>query len=147
MGMQIVLDTYVPVTFNVVRDNFNENLFTYLLPPGARLLRYDGSSPGDIVHLKLPVAGEWKSEIVESGQGDKEFYFVDIGRVLPMGLKYWKHRHELKGVGSETIIRDDMTYSTGNKLLDRILYPLMYMAFFPRKKQYRTYFMKLANPA
>jgi ligand-binding SRPBCC domain-containing protein len=141
------MDTHVPAAFGLVRDNFNEKLFTYLLPPGARLIRYDGSSPGDIVHLTLPIAGEWKSEIVESGQGNQEFYFIDIGHVLPMGLKFWKHRHELKGVGTETLIRDDMTFSTGNHVLDGLLYPIMYMAFLPRKQQYRKFFTTVVNQA
>lgn len=143
--MRIVLNSHVPVSFRKVRDNFDRKLFTYLLPPGAKLLRYDGSSPGDIVHLSLPVAGEWQSEIVESGQDEGQFYFIDVGKVLPAGLKIWKHRHVLRSIGTETLIQDDMTYSTGFKVLDIIMYPFMYFAFFPRKQQYSKYFLRLSK--
>jgi hypothetical protein len=143
--MRILLDSQVPVSFSTVRDNFDQKLFTYLLPPGAKLLRYDGSSPGDIVHLSLPLAGEWQSEIVEAGHEEDQFYFIDVGNVLPAGLKFWRHRHELRSIGSETLIRDDMTYSTGNRFLDIIMYPFMYLAFLPRKRQYRKYFLQLNN--
>ena len=85
--MTIRLESIVNAPIDKVKSHFAKDLFTYLLPPGAKLLRFDGSQTGDIVHLRLPGAGEWMSEIVSHGEGEGEWYFVDQGKILPMGLK------------------------------------------------------------
>ena len=61
--MNITLKTKVSRDLKVVYNRFDHDLFKYLLPPGAQLIEFGGSKKGDFVHLKLPVAGEWISEI------------------------------------------------------------------------------------
>ena len=75
--MNITLKSKVIGDFTEVYKRFDRNLFSYLLPPGAQLIEFGGSKKGDIVHLKLPLAGEWISEITENGISAEVCYFID----------------------------------------------------------------------
>lgn len=123
---------------------FDRRLFEYLLPPGAKLIRFDGSNEGDIVHLSLPIVGEWISRITASHRDERHCYFVDEGVKLPIGLRDWRHKHIVRedGAGAGATIIDDIHFSSGNGILDRLMYPLMYIAFAPRKRRYKTYFAR-----
>ena len=140
--MNITLKSKVNAELNAVSNRFDADLFTYLLPPGAELIAFGGSKKGDIVHLKLPLAGEWISEITEDGSTVNQHYFIDEGRKLPFPLKEWRHKHILHRSGNDTIIEDNMTYSTGNSVADLLIYPLLLFAFLPRVWQYKQYFSK-----
>jgi len=127
-----------------VYEHFDRDLFLYLLPPGAKLVRFDGSGVGDQVHIRFPLKAEWISRIVgeerESGHG----FFIDVGDKLPFGIKTWKHVHHVyQANGSRSIIVDDINFSTGYVLFDLLYYPLLYMAFLPRTWQYKRYFSRL----
>ena len=138
--MNITLRSKVPGEMTVIYKRFDERLFKYLLPPGAQLIEFGGSKKGDIVHLKLPVAGEWISEITENGTSEDTCYFIDEGRKLPFPLKAWCHKHILHRAGNHTIIEDNMNFSTGNIITDLLFYPVLYFSFLPRIWQYRRYF-------
>ena len=138
--MNILLKSIVEQDLESVYNRFDADLFVYLLPPGAKLIQFGGSKKGDIVHLKLPVAGEWVSLITEDGKTNDSYYFVDEGKKLPFPLKYWKHKHILTKLESRTIIEDNMTFSTGYSFLDLLFYPVLYLSFLPRTWQYKSYF-------
>ena len=88
--MKIRLKSKVTCELETVHSRFDGELFKYLLPPGAQLIEFGGSTKGDIVHLKLPLAVEWVSEITENGKSEDSYYFIDEGRKLPFPLKKWK---------------------------------------------------------
>ncbi len=138
--MNITLKSKVNMRLQTVHKGFDADLFTYLLPLGAELIAFGGSKKGDIVHLKLPIAGEWISEITEDGASEDQCYFIDEGRKLPFPLKEWRHKHILHKSGKQTIIEDNMTFSTGNALLNVLFYPVLLLAFLPRTWQYKKYF-------
>jgi ligand-binding SRPBCC domain-containing protein len=125
-----------------VHKRFDADLFKYLLPPGAQLIAFGGSLKGDIVHLKLPLVGEWVSEITEDSQSEDYCYFIDEGRTLPFPLKTWTHKHSIYRSGKGTTIEDHMTFATGNRILDLFFYPVLLLSFLPRVWQYKTYFKK-----
>tara|TARA_B110000046_G_C13020799_1_gene411061 strand:- start:2958 stop:3386 length:429 start_codon:yes stop_codon:yes gene_type:complete len=141
--INIKLRSRVARDMNAVNSMFDEALFQYLLPPGAELIEFGGSKKGDIVHLRLPLAGEWISEITEDGKSEHQCYFIDEGRQLPFPLKKWKHRHVLHRDQGHTIVEDDMSYSTGNALLDLLFYPVLLFSFLPRIWQYKSYFKEV----
>jgi hypothetical protein len=149
--MRLKLKTRVAGTMNEVYEAFDERLFKYLLPPGANLLRFDGSQPGDKVRLRFgfPFYAEWESTITEQVQSTHYRYFVDIGTQLPFGLSQWKHTHIVRVTSRGTEIHDIMEYSTGNSLLNMLYLPALYLAFFPRLFQYKRYFKSYfaANPS
>jgi ligand-binding SRPBCC domain-containing protein len=138
--MNITLRTKVIGDLSTVHSRFDHKLFRYLLPPGAQLIEFGGSKKGDIVHLKLPLAGEWISEITEDGSSEGMCYFIDEGRKLPFPLKKWKHKHVLRGARESTIIEDNMDFSTGNVITDALFYPVLLLSFLPRSWQYKSYF-------
>lgn len=129
-------------------DHFDRDLFEALKPKGAtmEIVKFTGSKKGDLVHIRFvrPFKAEWISKITEHGSDGKEAYFVDEGEVLPFPLKKWKHVHRVEKLDEEnSIIVDDITFSSNNKLLDLFLYPMMYIGFKPRNKVYKKYFSKL----
>lgn len=138
--MNITLRSKVNGEVSSIFERFDERLFKFLLPPGAQLIEFGGSQKGDIVHLKLPLAGEWVSEIIENGASEDTCYFIDEGRKLPFPLKEWRHKHILLRAGNSTIIEDNMSFSIGNKITDLLFYPVLYFSFLPRVWQYKRYF-------
>ena len=138
--MNISLKSKVNGEITAISERFDERLFRYLLPPGAQLIEFGGSKKGDIVHLKLPLAGEWISEITENGASADTWYFIDEGRKLPFPLKKWRHKHILHRAGNSTTIEDNMNFSTGNIIFDLLFYPVLYLSFLPRVWQYKKYF-------
>jgi ligand-binding SRPBCC domain-containing protein len=148
--MKILQQTQVNCGFEGVVANFDKKLFEYLLPPDfvAQLIRYDGSSPGSVVHIRFnfPRSSDWISEIISEKRETGFYEFVDIGKKLPFGLKSWEHHHIVKKLtDSKTLIADEMRFSTHIKLLDFIFFPFLFLAFYPRKKQYKRYFEQLIN--
>lgn len=143
--MNIILRTKVNVELTSVYNKFDADLFRYLLPPGAQLIAFGGSKKGDVVHLKLPLAGEWVSEITKHGASEHTYYFIDEGRILPFPLKKWKHKHILHRLGDYTIIEDNMSFSTGYILIDLLFYPILFLSFLPRFWKYKSYFNKNVN--
>jgi len=140
--MNITLRSKVKGELIAIYNRFDDNLFRYLLPPGAQLIEFGGSKKGDVVHLKLPIAGEWVSEITENGASEDTCYFIDEGRELPFPLKKWKHKHILHRAGNSTIIEDNMNFSTGYIITNILFYPILFLSFLPRLWQYNHYFQR-----
>ncbi len=146
--MKILLSTIVDCPFEQVSGNFDRELFEFLLPPHfvATLVNYEGSKPGDKIHLtfKIPWKSDWISVIKESEKGRGFYYFIDVGEILPFGLKKWRHRHEVRQLTeNQTEIIDNMRFSTNFWLLDLLAWPVLFVSFFPRKRLYRMYFKNL----
>jgi ligand-binding SRPBCC domain-containing protein len=146
--VQIHLKTKVRQNYRQVFEAFDEQLFRKLSPPypTLKLLRFDGSEPGDVVEVELQTgikSFRWTSLITERTIMDSEAYFVDEGQELPPPLKLWHHKHLVTALGQGATIHDIINYSTGNKLLDLLLYPLMVAQFGMRKPVYRKIFGKL----
>ncbi|MCF8364863.1 MAG: hypothetical protein K9H16_03725 [Bacteroidales bacterium] len=145
--MRIVLCSQVKADFENVAADFGHDLFIFLLPPKffASLVAYEGSSPGSKVHIRfnLPFPSDWISIIKSEQKDDEKYIFIDEGEKLPFGLKQWKHIHSIeKGKGNCTKITDDMNFSTGINILDFLMYPFLFLSFYPRKKLYKKYFEK-----
>jgi ligand-binding SRPBCC domain-containing protein len=144
--MKLYLHTDVHQPLKQVAAGFDASLFKALAPPfpRTRLLRFDGSKMGNIVIIELHfgfMKQRWISEIISNGETETEWFFVDEGRELPKPLTYWKHRHRLQALpqGGTRII-DDITYSTGNTLLNMLLYPALLAQFLYRKPVYKKFF-------
>lgn len=144
--MLLHLQTTVKQDYKAVFDAFNEALFLKLAPPYPRvkLIRFDGSKPGDIIEIEMKTGVKtfrWTSLIVAVSVTSREAYFIDEGQVLPPPLKKWRHKH-LVSAAAETgsVIHDIIEYSTGYKILDAILYPIMLAQFSYRKPIYKKVF-------
>lgn len=143
--MRIVIKTKVNGNYKDVMDGFDITLFEALKPKFGRMeiVQFTGSSKGDVVHIRFlsPLKADWISDITEDGTDDNRAYFTDVGRVLPPGLKKWKHLHEVKRISeSESFIIDDINYRGLNPLLTVLLYPFLWWTFYSRKAKYHRYF-------
>ena len=150
--MKITLKTRIRRDFHSVAAGYNQDLFHYLLPPFgmAKLERYDGQKPGDIVHIKfrLPFVNDFKVVIRDVWTSPKEYRFVDRGLVMPFRLEFWQHTHRVVSLGEKrAAIIDQMVFHTGWFLLDLLVYPMLFLSFFPRKWQYKHYFERLKHKA
>ena len=145
--MHLILRTVVPQSPAQVMAGFTRELFLALAPPfpKLRLLRFDGCHTGDQVEIELDTIVKrlrWTSLIVEDGQlPDGTHFFVDEGQILPLPLRYWRHRHLLEpGPDGSCVIIDNLEYRTGSRLLDTLVYPAMWAQFAWRQPIYRRWF-------
>jgi ligand-binding SRPBCC domain-containing protein len=143
--MKLIIITTVNQSYLQVKAGFNETLFKELSPPfpPVKLLRFDGSTKGDLVTLELNFIffkQKWTSEIVADLTDENEFYFIDKGIQLPFFLKKWTHKHRILKDGEKSIIRDEIDYEAPFGLLTWLLYPTLFLQFAYRKPIYKKIF-------
>ena len=136
--MKILIKTPIENDYRSVFSRFNMKLFAALKPPfvNLRIDRFDGCKKGDEVHLQ--VAGQrWVSHITELHEDENQIYFVDIGVIIPPPLTSWRHVHRIERAGKNKChVIDDIEYSTGNKITDKLLYPAIMAMFLLRRPVY-----------
>lgn len=142
--MNILIKTLVTAEFEQVHPAFDEQLFEALAPPllPVKLIRFDGSKKGDEVHLKFPLNMKWISVITDNQLDKNKMSFIDEGKKLPFPLTFWKHEHLVLRNNNQTEIVDNIHYQTRHKVLDWLMYPLLYIQFLYRKPVYKKYFHK-----
>lgn len=143
--MNFKLKTQVDGNYLEVMDRFDLDLFDALKPVGAKMevVQFTGSETGDVVEIKFvwPIKASWISDITHHHRDESHAYFVDVGRVLPFPLKDWKHKHIVEKIDeNSSYIIDDITFSSGYKLVDMLIYLPLFLSFYPRKRIYRKYF-------
>ncbi|MDA8886279.1 hypothetical protein OAD66_00645 [Bacteroidia bacterium] len=146
--MNITLKATVQGNYKTVMAAFDRKLFEALKPSAGKMeiVSFTGSKKGDKVHMKFisPVKSEWISDIVEDNVTDERAWFVDVGTQLPWPLATWTHKHIVEKVDEHTsVIIDDMTFTGKNALLTLLLYPAIFIGFYPRNKIYQSYFKKV----
>lgn len=147
--MNLILKAPVKGNYKDVMAAFDRKLFEALKPQYGQMeiVEFTGSRKGDKVHMKFisPVKAEWISDIVEDDVNEDRAWFVDVGTKLPWPLATWTHRHIVEKVDDEhAIIIDDITFTATNFILTTLLFPAIFLGFYPRKKIYQDYFKKLA---
>ena len=83
----------------------------------------------------------WTSKIMEDGEEDGKWFFVDEGTELPFFLKSWTHRHVVESATAGSVIIDDITYTTGTIFTDLVMYLPMLGQFLYRKPIYKRVFL------
>lgn len=139
--MKIKFKSFVSASHREAFELLDRELFEYLLPPGVRLVSFEGSSIGSHVHVQFtfPVKQDWISKIIEMRQENDQSYFVDIGEKLPFGIRQWRHKHIVKTASKGAYIIDDIYFTSQSKLLDILLFPVLWLSFLPRKWQYKSF--------
>lgn len=144
------IESIVQVPFHIVVNHFSEDLFQALAPsfPPSRLISFDGDRVGGLVKIELgkaPLSQIWISEITHRIETDQKLEFIDVGVQLPPPLKTWQHRHVVERISDdETLIIDDIQASSGSRLIDLAMRPVMYRMFKQRTPAYKKYFDGLA---
>ena len=143
--MNIKLQTAVRGNFKEIMARFDRDLFEALAPrqPKMEIVEFTGSKKGDRVHIRFlqPLKVDWVSVITEDEINNAEAYFIDEGVQLPFPLSFWKHKHIVRKITEDTsFIIDDITFRGPNRLLYLLMYPAIFLGFYPRKRIYRRYF-------
>ena len=143
--MKLTLQTRVEQDYLSVKKGFDQTLFQKLSPPfpPVKLLRFDGSSTGDLVVLELNFLffkQRWTSEITEDSTDEKEFYFIDEGIELPFFLKTWRHKHRVIQDGTGSLIRDEINYTAPFGWITVLLHPALLAQFAFRIPIYKRLF-------
>lgn len=146
--MNLILKAPVKGNYKKVMKAFDRDLFEALKPSAGEMeiIEFTGSKKGDRVHMKFisPIKAQWISDIVEDEVTDTRAWFVDVGVKLPWPLATWKHRHIVEKIDdNNSMIIDDMTFTGSNFIFTLLLYPAIFIGFYPRKNIYQKYFEKL----
>jgi ligand-binding SRPBCC domain-containing protein len=146
--MNIEIKTKVNGNYKDIMRQFDKKLFEALKPSHAdmEIILFTGSKKGDKVHLRFhsPIKADWISHITDDGEDEKEYFFIDEGLKLPFPMSYWKHKHIVRKITDSTsYIIDDITFKGPVFFLSWLLYPAIYLGFYPRKKIYKKYFSKI----
>ena len=139
--MEIVTNIKRP--FSDVKKAFVDKegkLFKVLIPFGCELLHYKGLRRGAII--KIMIFGRVVTfKVATYSTSNKKLYFNDIlHRGKFYGIKFWSHRHTITNEGETTKIKDTLTFTTKNKLLDAIYNVLLRITFFFRAIKYKMFF-------
>ncbi|MDH5582031.1 MAG: hypothetical protein OEY33_08985 [Bdellovibrionales bacterium] len=144
--MNLFIKTRISLNYRKVLKGFTLELFKALKPPlmPLEVERFDGCKTNDEVHLKVgPLKQQWISIITNDFDDETECGFIDEGKVIPPPLRYWHHTHRIvKITEDESEIQDDIQFTTGFKILDILVYPVLYLQFAVRPSAYRKYFQK-----
>ncbi|MEQ8706042.1 MAG: cyclase [Phaeodactylibacter sp.] len=143
--MNLKLKTTVKGNYKAIMDRFDRDLFEALAPRQGKMeiVAFTGSKKGDRVHIRFlsPIKADWISLITADGVDESQAYFVDEGETLPFPLRYWHHRHVVEKITEDTsCIIDDISFRGPNALVTLLLYPAIFLGFYPRKRIYRSYF-------
>lgn len=144
--MKIHFETPIDRDLKTVVRGFNRDLFLSLKPPGVSidLQRFDGCKAGDEIHILLKQPGftsQWISHITQDQQTEKQWFFVDEGKVLPWPLKAWKHLHKVEYLSENScLIVDDIDFKCASRALEWLVYPVLWSTFAIRPKLYQKFF-------
>ncbi|HXH30723.1 MAG TPA: hypothetical protein VNJ01_07905 [Bacteriovoracaceae bacterium] len=144
--MRIQFSARVRQSVDVIRERFDESLFTALMPAWvpSKLVRFDGCAPRDEVHLVVgPLHQDWVSVITKETQTPSGWSFVDEGKLLPWPFRSWHHHHRVDRISEdESLIVDDITYQCKPGLLSIFAWPVLWLVFSSRPASYQRYFSR-----
>lgn len=142
--MNVLIKTPVHNSYTNIFKDFNISLFKALTPPLTTLKveRFDGCAVGDEVHLEVKafvlIKQHWKNKIIEAIHNEQEICFTDEGIVIPFPLKAWKHVHRIVRIDDfHSLIIDDIHYKCSSRLIEFLLFPVIYFMFFSRRAVYQ----------
>ncbi|RYD76341.1 MAG: hypothetical protein EOP53_14870 [Sphingobacteriales bacterium] len=141
-----VIETIVNAPMEKVWQNFDIHLFHALQPafPKTEILQFDGSEPGNEVKIILHILGlkqRFFARIVDRKESAAENYFIDEGTETPFFIKTWRHKHIVSRLDeNSSVIKDNITFSSPNKIMEAFFYPVLYAQMYFRKAVYRKYF-------
>ena len=136
--------TNISKPFSVVKKAFVDKegkLLQSLLPPFCKLLHYKGVRRGAIIKISL-FGKKCTFKVVTYSTSYDKLYFNDIikeGKLL--GISFWSHRHKINKLSdNDTVIIDEVTFTSRNRYKDFILHVLFLASFIVRSIQYKIFF-------
>ena len=133
-------------SFWVVKKQFTNKegkLLKYLTPTGCEVVHHRGLRRGAITKI-LMLSRLITFKVVTYATDRNKLYFNDIlkqGNFF--GIKFWSHRHTIEKHGptqDDTIIVDELEFTTKNKALDLLYKVIITLHFLSRKFRYKLFF-------
>ncbi|WP_034721496.1 hypothetical protein [Bacteriovorax sp. DB6_IX] len=143
---RILIKTKVYGRPSEIMKGFTKDLLLKLTPPmiSVELTRYDGNKLNDEIHIVSSIFGSyqsWVNFISDTHESEKLIYFTDTAREMPSPLTSWEHKHKVQMLDDKySYIIDDIRYDTGSKLMNNLIYPLLYAFMYYRKPIYMDTF-------
>ncbi len=145
--MKIYFETTVAASFETVKENFNEKLFSALKPTGLgfNIKRFDGVHKGNEIHLEVSLPSflsrKWVSVVTHEEGSARAWSFIDEGKILPWPLTRWRHAHwVIKLNEKHSKIIDDIYFECSFSVLGPVIKPILWSIFAVRPALYRKYF-------
>jgi len=142
----MIINTNVKAPFADVKRAFvsrTSGLLKYLLPIGVKVSHYKGIRRGATIGLKIPFSGDVSFKVVTYATSARQVIFNDILKEGSLfGLKFLSHRHTIRKHNDHTLIRDEITFTSKNKIRDKFLYCFFLLYFFIRALKYKLYFWR-----
>lgn len=135
----------VSASLPYVWSKFDQSLLAKLAPPFpiARIIQFDGCQVNDKVCIELDFLlykTRWNSEITAYQVDATSYVFVDEGTRVPFGIKTWRHVHRIESISEqESAVIDKIQFQTNYKLLDWLLFPLIWGMIAYRLPLYKKY--------
>jgi ligand-binding SRPBCC domain-containing protein len=135
----------VSASLPYVWSKFDQNLLAKLAPPFpiAQIIQFDGCQVNDKVCIELDFLlykTRWNSEITAYQVDATSYVFVDEGTRVPFGIKTWRHEHRIESISEqESAVIDKIKFQTNHKLLDWLLFPLIWGMIAYRLPLYKKY--------
>jgi ligand-binding SRPBCC domain-containing protein len=111
--------------------------------PIARIIQFDGCQVNDKVCIELDFLlykTRWNSEITAYQADATSYVFVDEGTRVPFGIKIWRHEHRIEAISeNDSAVIDKIQFQTNYKLLDWLLFPLIWGMIAYRLPLYKKY--------
>jgi len=133
--------------FRVVKKAFvskEGKLLRHVLPVGSELVYYKGLRRGAIVKI-LALRRLLTFKVITYSIDKHKLYFNDIHKDGNFfGIRFWSHRHTVEKSASgddKTIITDEVTFTTKNRLLDFFIGIFVRLHFSIRTIKYKLFFL------
>ena len=123
--------------------NKDGKLLRFMLPLGCKLVHYKGIRRGAIIKIRNPLGMVYTYKIVTySTSKNKTTYHIiwKEGKMLS-GIKFWSHRHFVEQMKGYTIIKEELTFTTKNRLLDFFLHIFIKPYSWIRSLKYKIFFL------
>ena len=141
--MEIKFKHKVSVPYDEAKKAFvdrNGKLLKFLMPLGVKLVHHKGVRRGAITSVKI-FGRKVTFKVVTYSTSKTKTTFNDILKEGNFyGIKFWSHRHFIEKSNDGTVIRDELNFTTKNKLYDSFLWLLLFDMFIWRSIKTKVFF-------
>ena len=110
------------------------------MPLGVKLVHHKGVRRGAITSVKI-FGRKVTFKVVTYSTSKTKTTFNDILKEGNFyGIKFWSHRHFIEKSNDGTVIRDELNFTTKNKLYDSFLWLLLFDMFIWRSIKTKVFF-------
>ena len=142
----IKLETTIGRSYYKVKKtvlNKDGKLLRFMLPFGYKLVHYKGIRRGAIIKIRNPLGKVYTYKLVTYSTSKNKTTYHSIwkeGKMLS-GIKFWSHRHFVEQMKGYTIIKEELTFTTKNRLLDFFLHVIIKIHFWIKSLKYKIFFL------